>query len=137
MIDEVVVCGVRRARELVDAGEIKQAIGRAGRSYTKAGKAVVLCPSSDAPYAEKCLNECAPPIKSEMTTVEEVSFHVLPWIDRVYDEDSFKKWYSRSLASVQGAEVRWSEVAKYLLDTGCIKEEYELTEFGRISTRMY
>ena len=26
MIDEVVVCGVRRARELVEAGEIKQAI---------------------------------------------------------------------------------------------------------------
>ena len=137
MIDEVVVCGVRRARELVDAGEIKQAIGRAGRSYTKAGKAVVLCPSSDAPYAAKCLNDGTPPIKSEMTTVEEVSFHVLPWIDRVYDEDSFKKWYSRSLASVQGAEVRWNDVAKYLLDTGCINEEYELTDFGRISTRMY
>ena len=100
MIDEVVVCGVRRARELVEAGEIKQAIGRAGRSYTKAGKAVVLCPSSDAPYAERCLNEDTPPIRSEMTTVEEVSFHVLPWIDRIYDEDSFRKWYSRSLASV-------------------------------------
>ena len=32
MIDEVIVCGVRRARELVEIGEIKQAIGRAGRS---------------------------------------------------------------------------------------------------------
>ena len=137
MIDEVVVCGVRRARELVEVGEIKQAVGRAGRSYTKAGVAIVLCPSSDVAYAERCLNEETPPIKSEMTTLEEVAFHVLPWIDRVYDEETFQRWYSRSLASVQGVEMHWNDVSKYLLETGCINEEYEATDFGRISVRMY
>ena len=137
MIDEVIVCGVRRARELVEIGEIKQAIGRAGRSYEKSGKAVILCPSSDMAYAERCLNEETPPVKSEMTKVEDVAFHVLPWIDRVYDEESFQKWYSRSLAAVQGITMRWNDVAKYLIETGCINEEYEITEFGRISVRMY
>ncbi len=137
MIDEVIICGVRRARELVDIEEIKQAIGRAGRSYTKAGKAIIVCPSGDADYAEQCLNAETPPVKSELTTVEEVSFHVLPWIDRVYDEESFQKWYSRSLASVQGNQLRWADVSKYLLDTGCIDEEYNVTEFGRISIKMY
>lgn len=137
MIDEVVICGVRRARELVEMGEIKQAVGRAGRSYVKSGTAVILCPSQDVAYAEKCLNEETPPVKSEMTTVEEVAFHVLPWLDRVYDEETFKKWHSRSLASAQGVEMHWSEVSKYLLDTGCINEEYELTDFGRISVRTY
>ena len=137
MIDEVIVCGVRRARELVEVGEIKQAVGRAGRSYEKSGRAVILCPSSDVAYAERCLNEETPPVKSELATVEDVAFHVLPWIDRVYDEESFQKWYSRSLAAVQGMEMHWSEVAQYLLETGCINEDYEVTDFGRISVRMY
>lgn len=137
MIDEVVVVGVRRARELVEMGEIKQAIGRAGRSYTKSGRAVILCPSTDAEYAEECLSRVTPPVKSELISLEEVSFHVLPWIDRVYDEDSFQKWYSRSLAAIQGNEMHWDAVSKYLLETGCINEEYALTDFGRISVRMY
>lgn len=137
MIDEVVICGVRRAREQVDIEEIKQAIGRAGRSYTKPGKAVILCPSQDCDYADKCLNDETPPVKSELTTVKEVAFHVLPWIDRVYDEESFQKWYSRSLASIQGTELHWNDVSKYLLETGCINEEYNLTDFGRISVKMY
>lgn len=137
MIDEVVICGVRRAREPVDIEEIKQAIGRAGRSYTKPGLAVILCPSNDADYADKCLNDETPPVKSELKTVEEVAFHVLPWIDRVYDEESFQKWFSRSLSLVQGNEMHWNEVSKYLLDTGCINEEYELTDFGKISVKMY
>ena len=137
MIDEVVICGVRRARELVDIEEIKQAIGRAGRSYTKPGKAVILCPSQDCDYADKCLNDETPPVRSELSTVKEVAFHVLPWIDRVYDEESFQKWYSRSLASTQGVVLHWVDVSKYLLETGCIDEEYNVTEFGKISVRMY
>lgn len=137
MIDEVIVCGVRRARELVEIGEIKQAVGRAGRSYSRAGKAVILCPSSDAEYAERCLNEETPPVKSELVSVECVAFHVLPWIDRVYDEESFQRWHSRTLASVQGNCMHWSDVSGYLLATGCIDEECNLTEFGRISVRMY
>ena len=137
MIDEVIICGVRRARELVEVEEIKQAIGRAGRSYTKPGRAIIVCPSDDMDYADECLNSETPPVKSELTTVKEVAFHVLPWIDRVYDEKSFQKWYSRSLASIQGNTLHWDAVAKYLLDTGCINEEYELTDFGRISVRMY
>ena len=137
MIDEVIVCGVRRARELVDIGEVKQAIGRAGRSYVKSGRAVVLCPSCDVEYARRCLEEETPPVKSALTTVDEVAFHVLPWIDRVYDEESFQRWYSRSLASAQGSVMRWSDVQKSLLEAGCIDGEGNATEFGRISVRMY
>lgn len=137
MIDEVIVCGVKRAREPVEIGEIKQAIGRAGRSYEKSGRAIILCPSSDMEYAEKCLCEETNPVKSELVTVSDVAFHVLPWIDRVYDEDSFKNWYSHSLASVQGGAMEWKDVMAYLLNTGCIDEECNTTEFGRISVRMY
>lgn len=137
MIDEVIICGVKRAREPVEIGEIKQAIGRAGRSYEKSGRAIVLCPSSDMEYAEKCLYEETSPVKSELVTVPVVAFHVLPWIDRVHDEDSFKNWYSHSLASMQGGVVEWKDVMAYLLDTGCIDEECNITKFGRISVRMY
>ena len=36
------ICGIRRANELIPRSDILQAIGRAGRSYTKDGNAVLL-----------------------------------------------------------------------------------------------
>ena len=137
MIDEVMICGVRRANSLVPVGEIQQAIGRAGRGYGSTAKAVILCPAEDAEYASSCLVEQPPPVRSQMSSVEEVAFHVLPWMDRVYDDESFGKWKSRSLSEIQGSAVRWCDVERALLESGCIDEEHNLTRFGRISVRMY
>lgn len=137
MIDTVVVFGVRRANSPVPVGEIQQEIGRAGRSYTRPGEAVIICPPEDEEYAERCLLESPPPVKSEMSDPASVAFHVLPWLDRVHDEESFQRWYSRTLAFQQGAGVSWSEVFAHLLRTGCVDEECEVTPFGRISMRLY
>jgi hypothetical protein len=37
--------------------------------------------------------ESTPPILSELNNVEKIAFHILPYIDRIYDEESFQKWY--------------------------------------------
>ncbi len=137
MIDKVVICGVRRANTLVPVGEIQQAVGRAGRSYTRPGEAVIVCPGEDAEYAERCLHEEPPPVRSEMSDVQTVAFHVLPWLDRVFDEDGFRRWFSRSLAFQQGISLSWNDVFAYLLESGCVTPECEPTPFGRISIRLY
>lgn len=137
MIDEVIICGVRRARQKIQIGQIKQSIGRAGRSYDKSGKAVILCPSQDLEYAESCIYDETPPIKSELNNLESISFHILPWIDRIYDEQSFQRWYERSLASIQGNKFTWNEVSRYLIDNQLMDQEYNITPFGKISVKTY
>lgn len=137
MIDKVIVCGLRRAKELVPMGEIQQTIGRAGRSYNKSGEAVILCPASDFKYAESCFYEQSPPIISELTDIEKIAFHVLPWLDMIYDEESFQKWYQRSLSFIQNKEIHWQEVFNYLFEMNCIDEEYNVTPFGNLSIKSY
>ena len=137
MINKVIVCGVRRAKELIPARDIQQFIGRAGRSYTESGEAIILCPSSDLSYAESCLYEKVPPINSELSTIDNIVFHMLPWLDMIYDKESFQKWYKRSLAYIQGKEVSWKEIINYLFEYNCVDEEYNLTYFGKTSVKYY
>lgn len=137
MIDKVIVCGLKRANQLIPITDIKQFIGRSGRSYDKSGQAIILCDSSQIDYAKKCLYDESPPIISELNQIESISFHVLPCLDRIYDEQSFQSWYKRSLSYLQGKEIHWQEIHDFLLNNECINEENELTEFGKISVKMY
>ena len=137
MIDKVAICGTRRANSLVPMQEIQQAIGRAGRSYTKAGEAVIICEPEDADYATKCLEEKTPPVKSQLASVDQIAFHLLPWIARVHDDETFNAWFQKSLAYQQGVRVEWNSVRQYLVEMKCINEENELLDFGKISSRFY
>ena len=136
MIDRVIICGVRRANELVPVREIKQSIGRAGRSYSRPGEAYILSPDNDCSYAEKCIGEEAPPVKSELVSAENLAFHVLPWLDTVYDDKTFDTWFASSLAYVQGVKVGWKDVKTYLEENNCIKNG-KITRFGQISVKKY
>ena len=137
MIDKVAICGLRRANSLVPMQEIQQAIGRAGRSYTKSGEVVIVCEPEDYEYAQKCLEEASPPISSNLVGIDAIAFHVLPWIARINDEDSFNQWFQKSLAFQQGAKVAWNEVKAYLVQMKCVDDDCNLLDFGRISTKMY
>ena len=137
MIDKVIVCGLKRANQSIPINDIKQFIGRAGRSYDKSGQTIILCDSSQIDYAKKCLYDESPPIISELNQIESISFHVLPCLDRIYDEQSFQSWYKRSLSYLQGKEIHWKEIHDFLLNNECINIENEITEFGKISVKMY
>ncbi len=137
MIDKVAICGTRRANALLPMQEIQQAIGRAGRSYTKSGEAVIFCEPNDFEYAQKCFQEAAPPVKSRLCSIDTIAFHLLPWISRVYDNETFENWFQKSLAHQQGVKILWDDVKKYLVDMQCIDNECNLMDFGRISAKMY
>lgn len=136
MIDKVIICGVRRANELLPISEIKQSIGRCGRSYDKSGEGIVLVPSKDETYAWSCFNDITPPITSEMDDIDNISFHLLPFMDQVYDETSYNHWFERTLAFAQGKKTSWNEVLQYLIDNECYKEN-SITDFGKISINFY
>ena len=138
MVDKVVICGVRRGPDLLTAGEIQQSIGRAGRSMSSPGEAVVVCQAEDAEYAKECLDSPPPVIRSRLSGVKAVAFHILPWMDRVHDEQSFAAWSARSLSGQQGVlGCTWNEVNGYLRGLGCVDGDGRLTEFGRISVSSY
>lgn len=137
MIDKVVILGVRRANELLPIKDIKQSIGRAGRSYSKQGEAFIIVPQSDESYAMRCVEDVTPPIMSEMDDISQIAFHILPFYGNlVYDADSFNVWFSKTLAYVQGKQVNWNDVSNYLIEHDCI-DENGVTEFGKISVATY
>ena len=139
MIDKAIIFGVRRANIEIPHTEILQMVGRCGRSYTKAGHAYIIAPSTDADYAEKCLFGTPPPIESRFSDLDELVFHVIPEIDKgnVMDEESFHRWFSRSLAGFQGKTVKWADVVEALKTFECVEHGNRLTRLGKLSSRMY
>lgn len=71
-----------------------------------------------------------------MDDIDNVSFHLLPFMNRVYNEDDFNRWYEKTLAYVQGKRVAWKDVYQNLIDTGCYAND-EITPFGKISVQLY
>ena len=142
MIDKVIICGIRRANQLISANEINQMCGRAGRSYTSSGEAIILSSSDDYKKSEEILYGKLPPIESVMDELENISFHVLPMIlyQKVYNEKSFYEWYEHTLSYIQGKTVSYKEVIDYLLEQECIayfRENVIVNELGEISSKFY
>lgn len=137
MIDKVIILGVRRANEIIPIKDIKQSIGRAGRSYSKGGEAVIIVPQSDESYALQCIENVTPPILSEMDDINQIAFHILPlYGDVIHDQDSFDNWFSKTLAFVQNKKANWGDIYNYLVEKKCI-ENGTITDFGKISVATY
>ena len=66
--------------------------------------------------------------------------HVLAANGEIYNQETFEKWYSRTLSFVQGKKISWREVREFLLQVECVKETDDfscLTDLGEISFRFY
>lgn len=142
MIDRVMICGIRRANELIPRSDILQAIGRAGRSYTKDGNAVILVNKFDESRAYDYLYGKTPDVKSQLFELSNVAFHVLPEIKNhnVKNKDDFNQWYSRSLSFIQNKKVSYNEVINYLEENECIIKEGNkiiCSEIGKISSNLF
>lgn len=136
MIDKVVICGTRRGNVLIPVGELKQSVGRAGRSYYRSGEAIILANEVDYDYACQALEEQVPSVQSSMHNVGELAFHILPYINQIENEDDFKSWYRRSLAYTQGVKADWGELIKYLTDMEMVADG-NLTKLGNVSVSKY
>lgn len=142
MIKQVIVCGIRRGGELVPRNEILQMFGRCGRSYTEDGEAVLIVSENDETMGYDYIEGGSSSIKSVMD-IEETCFHVLPQIKekRVKDEDSFKRWYEKTLRFQQGKKINYDDVINKLKEYDCLysKEEggYCISPMGKISSDLY
>lgn len=138
-VESVVICGIRRAGEVISAEEFRQFSGRAGRKAGLAGRVTVLCPSEDEDAAYSLVESPEPSVESRFSGVREIAFRILPCVgNAVHDEESFSRWISRSLRSHQGLAVSasWEEVIAFLNDCGCLDGNLERTALGDISARM-
>lgn len=142
MIDKVIILGVRRANQLITDHEIGQMVGRCGRSYTESGEATLIVPEKDLDTANEYMFGKSKPIASSMFEVENTAFHCTPEIHygEIYNQETYEKWYSRTLSFVQGKKISWREVREFLLQVECVKETDDfvcLTDLGEISFRFY
>lgn len=142
MIDKVIILGIRRANQLIPDHEIGQMVGRCGRSYTSSGEAILLVQEKDLEQANKYMSGKPKPILSSMFELENVCFHCIPEIHHgeIYDEETFNKWYSRSLSYIQKEIIGWNDVKDFLIKTECTGEKEDklvLTGLGEISYRFY
>lgn len=144
MIDRVVVCGARRANKYVPEIEIRQMIGRCGRSYdnSSVGRAIMMVQEQDSKFAEKCLFGELPSIDSNMSKVDEIAFHILPHIYSrdIDDRDSAFHWYERSLAHFQGKPFVYDELIDFLKMLKMISfdgDKFRITELGKVSCKFY
>jgi len=144
MIKQVIVCGLRRAGYLVPEMEIRQMIGRAGRSYDKdaVGNVVLLSSNEDSDTAENYLYGDMPAILSKMENIENLAFHMLPSIygGGIYDDVTAYEWYRRSLAHFQKKKFQFKTVFNYLISHEMIsgeEESFKITELGKLSCKFY
>lgn len=142
MIDRVMICGIRRANELIPRSDILQSIGRAGRSYTKDGHAILLVNKFDESRAYDYLYGKIPDVKSHFSELSNISFHLLPEIKshNVKNKKDFEEWYSRSLSFAQGKKVSYNEIIDYLIENDCIIKDCDnliCTTMGKISSELF
>ena len=142
MIDKVLILGIRRGNSLIPSGEIQQMIGRCGRSYTESGKATLIVPEKDLLTANEYITSRPAPISSTMNEVGNVAFHCIPAIyhNKITDRLSFERWYSRTLAALQGKNILWETIRDYLCEKECLEmipTGIRLTELGKISYYFY
>ena len=123
MIDRVIIAGIRRAGARLPIREIRQMAGRAGRSYSKAGEAILLVPPNEASEAAACWEAPVEAVESQMDA-EAAAAQVLPAIRRAggaFGEAAFVAWYARSLAYAHARTIlRWAAVRECLEAAGAI-----------------
>jgi len=144
MIDRVIICGLRRAGNFVPEMEIRQMVGRGGRSYEKdaVGKVVILTSEEDYSVAEDYLYGKLPSILSKMDCIEDLAFHILPCIysKEIYDDVTAYEWYRRTLAHLQSIQFPYRGVFNFLLSHEMIvgdDKQFKITELGKLSCKYY
>lgn len=141
----VIVLGVHIGLQEVEAYNILQAIGRAGRpKYDKRGDAYILLPESEEQKHKERLSQ-PEPIISQMCDMKILAFHIISEIcqGNVQTDEDIKIWYKRSLASFQAKNLDddiVQNVITGLKSCKAIKEhkgKYKATPIGRVASLFY
>lgn len=147
----VIVLGVHRGLEEIDASEAIQECGRAGRpSYDPMGDAYILIPKTKEQYFRNKLKS-PEPIRSQLLedyggVYKNLAFHLVSEIHHgdVKTKTDVHDWYSRSLAAFQNKKLEdfiIDSTLESLVKCGAIflqeNGEYKASAIGKISSMFY
>lgn len=147
----VIVLGIHRGMSEVEAFDIVQETGRAGRpQYDKQGDAYVLVPNKNMHKHVKRL-QTLDPIRSQLIPKDDKSYHTLAFhvISEIYNKnitnkEKLYKWYHNTFAYFQNKDLD-DKFIDNMLDCmfrfGIIKDlgdgEFEATNMGKIASLFY
>lgn len=121
-------------------GIVTHNCGRAGRKHGgEACVAYILSDEDDTDVLASLENDEGYKVISSFGIPEKVSFHLLPEIcsGRTNSLVDAERWYSRSLAFMQGNRVNIETVIKHLVESDAITYNFEPTFLGKISASLY
>ena len=142
----VLIPHVRRGKMNIATCDLLQMEGRSGRPrYDKEGTAFYLIPNDDF-YPQKKRIEKGENIVSQLVDEKNLLFHVVAEVynQEIIDAETFRDWYSRSLACVQNGVISLSG-AQGVLDTlekiNVIRKDekgnYSVTNLGKVACWYY
>lgn len=144
MSDVVIVVGTKRGGTDVDLGDIKQMVGRVGRSHdgTEAIAHVIVESDREVEIRDGFESGKGMEVNSSFSRKDSFYFHLMSEISEgmVCDVVSAEKWYSRSFEYSQGRRLNFKNVFKRLMGWDAIEEVgggIRATELGKIASELY
>lgn len=144
MADRVIVVGASRGNQTIPVAELKQMMGRAGRTHdgsTCLAEVVVSFDEED--YVLRGLEEDEGlNVVSEFSELDSLIFHAMPDVSmgRIRDKSSAIEWFGRSLSAAQGGKVDVDALFGYLEEVGAVQvrgDKISATPLGDLSASFY
>jgi len=138
MADRVVIVGLRRGGVLIPASELKQMMGRAGRSHDDQGVVELIVEDKDEGVAAEMLEDGGLTVKSSLSNVDLLAMSLIPEIHRgaITNPKQAEDWCARSFCPeppLAGAFELLREVEAITVKN----DRLEATVIGSCAARFY
>lgn len=141
MLDKVIVYDIKLRNEYVSSLEIRQLLGRAGRTYNQfqQGEVYIFGKDDDNDIIDNYFYGKDNKICSNLNDIDKICFHILPDIESglVKNINDIDIWFSKSLSFIQGNRINQNDIFNYLLKNKCIDNEFNILFNGFLSIRYY
>ncbi len=143
MADRVIIVGVRRAKAVLPASELRQMTGRAGRKHDGSTAHVdVIVDPEDVELPEQLLAGGSAVVKSTMSDPDLLAGALIPEVFRgiVTDRQTARGWCARSLFSAMGGKPPVDGAIELLLEVEAMEEKgdrFLMKPVGECSAKFY
>lgn len=141
MLDKVIIYDIKLKNEYISPLEIRQLMGRAGRTYNQfqQGEAYIFGKNEDNDTIDNYFYGNDNKICSNLNDLDKISFHILPDINTglVKNVDEIDGWFKKSLSFIQGNEIDKNDIFNYLLEKKCIDNNFNVLFNGYLSINYY
>jgi hypothetical protein len=144
MADRVIVVGASRGRQRIPVAEIKQMMGRAGRTHDgSVCVAEIVVSMEEEEYVTAGLEEDEGlDVQSVLGSMDIIVFHAMPEVSsgRIRDRVSAAEWFDRSFCRAQGGSLDVNELFDYLENMEAAKvsgDRITSTAMGDLASSFY